>query len=193
MSSVHPDAARIYALLLAYTPKNEQEQSDREQMLQYLQKGNAALTRDDLVAHFTASAWVCSKDRSRILMAYHNIYKAWAWLGGHADGDDDLQAVARREAQEETGVQHLRLLQEEPVSIEVLTVAPHIKRGKFVSGHLHFNITYLYEADYDDALSVKEDENSAVGWRECSRVIPDCNEEQMVPIYQKLMERMLQL
>ena len=78
-------------------------------------------------------------------------------------------------------MQHLRLLQEEPVSIEVLTVAPHIKRGKFVSGHLHFNITYLYEADYDDALSVKEDENSAVGWRECARVIPDCNEGRWCP------------
>ena len=39
-------------------------------------------------------------------------------------------------------------------------------------------------------LRIKADENSAVGWRECARVIPDCNEEQMVPIYRKLMERM---
>ena len=188
--AVHTDAARVYALLERYTPKNEQEQSDREQMLQYLQKGSAALTRDDLVAHFTASAWVTNKQRSHILMAYHNIYKAWAWLGGHADGEDDLLAVALREAQEETGVQHLRVLDERPVSIEVLTVAPHIKRGKFVSGHLHFNVTYLFEAPEEDVLRIKADENSAVGWRECARIIPDCNEEQMVPIYQKLMERM---
>ena len=59
--AVHTDAAHVYALLKNYTPKNEQEQSDREQMLQYLQKGSAALTRDDLVAHFTASAWVTNK------------------------------------------------------------------------------------------------------------------------------------
>ena len=188
--AVHTDAARVYALLESYTPKNEQEHSDREQMLQYLQKGSAALKRDDLVAHFTASAWVTNKQRSHILMAYHNIYKAWAWLGGHADGEDDLLAVALREAQEETGVQHLRVLDERPVSIEVLTVAPHIKRGKYVSGHLHFNVTYLLEAPEEDVLRIKADENSAVGWRECARVIPDCNEEQMVPIYQKLMERM---
>ena len=45
----------------------------------------------------TASAWVVNKDRSKVLMVYHNIYNSWSWLGGHADGETDLLAVAIRE------------------------------------------------------------------------------------------------
>ena len=34
-------------------------------------------------------------------MVYHNIYNSWSWLGGHADGETDLLAVALREVKEE--------------------------------------------------------------------------------------------
>ena len=37
-------------------------------------------------------------------MVYHNIYDSWSWLGGHADGETDLLAVALREVKEETGL-----------------------------------------------------------------------------------------
>lgn len=52
----------------------------------------------------TASAWVVNKDRSKVLMIYHNIYNSWSWLGGHADGETDLLAVAIREVREEAGI-----------------------------------------------------------------------------------------
>ena len=35
----------------------------------------------------TASAWIVNARRDRALMAWHNIYRAWSWLGGHADGE----------------------------------------------------------------------------------------------------------
>lgn len=43
-------------------------------------------------------------------MAYHNIYKSWAWTGGHSDGDSDLLNVALKEAKEETGLENLKVL-----------------------------------------------------------------------------------
>mgnify|MGYP002237558723 CR=1 FL=1 len=52
----------------------------------------------------TASAWVVNKDRSKVLMIYHNIYNSWSWLGGHADGETDLLAVAIREVREEAAL-----------------------------------------------------------------------------------------
>ena len=112
----------------------------------------------------TASAWVTNERRDRILMAYHKIYDSWAWLGGHADGERDLLAAAMREVREESGVVHVRPVMEDIFSLEVLTVDGHEKRGRYVSSHLHLNVTYLLIADDTDTLTVKPDENSGVRW-----------------------------
>ena len=61
----------------------------------------------------TASAWVVNKDRSKVLMVYHNIYNSWSWLGGHADGETDLLAVAIREVREEAGIANVYPVSEE--------------------------------------------------------------------------------
>lgn len=150
--------------LFAYTPVNEQEASDKEEMIRWLGQGSDLFTRDNRAAHFTASAWVVSPDRKYVLMAYHNLYNSWAWLGGHADGEQDLLKVAIKEATEETGVRNVRIVTPDILSVEILTVDGHEKKGSYVSSHLHLNVTYLLEADMEESLEVKPDENSAVGW-----------------------------
>jgi ADP-ribose pyrophosphatase YjhB (NUDIX family) len=150
--------------LEAYRPWNDQEERDRAELLRRLRSGEALYTRDNAAGHLTASAWVVSPDRTQVLMAYHNLYDSWSWLGGHADGERDLLAVALREVGEESGVIHVRPLSEEIFSLEILTVDGHEKRGKYVPSHLHLNLTYLLEAREGDALSMKADENSGVAW-----------------------------
>ena len=88
-----------------YRPYNEQEERDRAILLKWMESGCDILTRENETAHLTASAWVVSPDRKQVLMAYHNIYHSWAWLGGHADGDADLCSVAVREVKEESGIE----------------------------------------------------------------------------------------
>ena len=95
---------KLYDQIREYIPWNEQEQQDREVLLHWLSSGVDIATRNNPVAHLTASAWVISPDRNYVVMAYHNLYDSWAWLGGHADGEQDLLAVALREVQEETGL-----------------------------------------------------------------------------------------
>lgn len=147
-----------------YQPFNEQEEMDKILILEWIKNNTNAFTRENTVAHITASAWVVNKDRSKVLMAYHNIYHSWSWLGGHADGETDLLAVAIREVKEEAGISNVRPVSEEIFSMESLTVDGHVKKGKYVSSHLHLNITYLLEADPEEKVSVKEDENSGVAW-----------------------------
>ena len=137
-----------------YRPWNEQEARDRE----------ALFTRENTQAHWTASAWVTDPKREQVLMAYHKLYDSWAWLGGHADGETDLLAVALREVREESGLADVRPVSPEIFSVEILTVAGHEKRGQYLSSHLHLNVTYLFEADPAQPLRVKPDENSGVGW-----------------------------
>lgn len=178
----------LYHQILAYTPKNEQEASDKDLILRCCRTMEDLWTRDNGTCHFTASAWVVSPDRKQALMAYHNLYQSWAWLGGHADGETDLLQVALREAREESGVTHIRPVREDIFSLEILSVNAHHKRGKYVSTHLHLNVTYLLEADVTDALVVKPDENSGVRWIPVEDVLDAVREENMKPIYAKLLE-----
>lgn len=83
-----------------YRPWNQQEQQDQAELLRRLKSGEPLLGRENCSAHFTASAWVVSPQRDQVLMAYHNLYDSWAWLGGHADGEADLLSVAMREVRE---------------------------------------------------------------------------------------------
>jgi len=147
-----------------YRPFNEQEAADKALILDFMKKNPDAFYRTNLIAHMTASAWVVNPARDRVLMVYHKIYDSWSWTGGHADGEEDLAAVALREVREETGVRSARLLSEKIFSLESLTVDGHEKRGAYVPSHLHLNVTYLLEADDTDPLTVCEDENSGVRW-----------------------------
>ena len=121
-------------------------------------------------------------------MAYHNIYRSWSWTGGHADGEGDLLSVALREAQEETGVRPRPVL-ERPFSLETLCVEGHVKRGRFVSPHLHLNVTYLMEADPAEEIRIKPDENAGVKWILADELDAQVREEAMRGVYRKLMQR----
>lgn len=175
--------------LAAYRPCNEQEQRDLPLLLAALERPDS-FTRRDETAHFTASAWVVNRTRSRALMIYHNIYKSWSWTGGHADGETDLLAVALREVTEETGLQTLAPAGDDIFSVEILTVDGHEKRGVYVPSHLHLNCTFLIEADEAEPLRIKPDENSGVRWFAPEEALAACTEPWMRDrIYRKLIEK----
>ena len=109
-------------------------------------------------------------------------------LGGHADGMEDLLAVACKEANEESGVTAVPV-SPEIFSVEILGVAGHVKRGKYVSAHLHLNVSYLLEADETDPLTPRPGENSAVGWLPVDGLPGLTNEWQMDDVYRKLLQR----
>lgn len=155
------DIARMVA---SFHPWNEQEARDKAELLRRLRNGEEPYGRDHADAHLTASAWVVSPDRRQVLMAYHNLYHSWAWLGGHADGDRDLLSVALREVREESGLTAVRPVSENIYSLEILTVDGHEKRGRYVSSHLHLNVTFLLEGDPAAPVRCKPDENSRVAW-----------------------------
>ena len=174
----------------AYQPCNAQEEADRAVMLDFMEKHDDCLLRSNLIAHFTASIWTVNKDRTKTLMVYNRIYDSWSWIGGHADGEEDLKSVALRELCEETGVKNAKLVSDGILSLEVLTVDGHIKRGQYVPSHLHLNVTYLAEADEDELLTVKEDENTGVRWFENDVALKASTEPWFVEnVYKKLMEK----
>ena len=177
--------------LQSYQSFNEQEEADRQVMLELLQTSDNIFYRTNLLAHFTASAWVVNKSHTHVLMAFHNIYQTYAWLGGHADGEEDLLSVALREVKEESGIQTVKPITEGIYSLETIEVNGHEKKGKYVPSHLHLNVTYLLEADDTESLHIKQDENSAVNWFPIDQVIDVVHEPWMVErIYKKLNQKL---
>ena len=174
-----------------FIPYNEQEEVDKKIMLNYIKDFDDVLTRQNEYGHFTSSAFVLNKDRSKILMAYHRIYNSWAWVGGHSDGDNDLLYVAMKEAKEETGIKNVVPISKDIYSLELINVNGHEKRGKYVGSHVHLNVTYLLEADENEEIHIKEDENSGVRWIPINKILESSSEPWVrYRVYAKIIDKM---
>ncbi len=178
------------SFLKSYKAYNEEEEAERLAFVQFLEAfGDKAYERDNLVGHFSSSAWIVNKDRSKVLMIFHNMYKTWAWVGGHADGEKDLLAVALKETGEETGLEKVQPVLACPIDLNMMVVHNHYKRGKFVPRHLHPNVVYLMEADENEPIRIKEDENSGVAWVPTEKLGDYVSNEYTIVYYKRIMEK----
>ena len=169
-----------------YQPSNEQEKSDKEMILYAIETFEDVLTRNNKIAHMTSSAFIVNKKRDKTLMIHHNIYNSWSITGGHVDGETDLLAVALREAIEETGITNATPISSDIFSLDLLPVLGHMRKGVYISAHLHLSIIYLFEADERESLMVNPDENSDVKWLPMDEIEAYSNEPHMITIYKKL-------
>ena len=176
----------------AFVPQCAQEEADRTLMLERLAADPQAFERTSPL-HFTASAWTVDPAFEQTLLVYHRIFDSWSWVGGHADGEQDLAAVARRELAEETGIQgaYLAHLGLQPIfSLEAVPVAGHMRHGQWVSSHAHLNVTYLFIANPEEPIRIQPEENTGVRWVPLDEVIPLSTEPWICErCYKKLIER----
>lgn len=172
-----------------YIPHNEEEAKDKNVALLSISQFNNLLTRENPLIHVTSSGYIVNNRRTKVLMVHHNIYKTWCWTGGHADGDEDLLHVAIKEAKEETGVEDIRPITPEILSLDIIEVIGHYKRGKYVSAHLHLSLAYLLEADEEEEVKIKEDENSGVKWLPIDEIYKYSNEANMIKLYEKFNDK----
>src|SRR6056297_725915 len=130
-----------------YKSVNQQEASDQEVMLEYISDyKNNILTRENKIAHLTSSGFIMNKSLTKVLMIHHNIYNTWAWTGGIENGKKNLLKFVikkEKEAREETGLKTVEFMSPKIASLDILPVNGHVKKGKYVSAHLHLNVAYL--------------------------------------------------
>ena len=175
-----------------YVPTCEQEQVDRKLFLDIAKTFPNSLTRENPVTHFTASALLLNKEKTELVSIYHNLYDSWAWMGGHADGDEDLLHVARKEVEEECGIKDITLVGRGIFTLECLSVQGHIKKGKYVTTHLHLNVTYVFTTT-EKLIRIKPDENSNIAWFTFDEFLQKSTEPHMLPTYNKIINKIKNL
>ncbi|EOZ96777.1 Adenosylhomocysteinase [Indibacter alkaliphilus LW1] len=118
-----------------------------------------AFQRERLHGHFTASAWIVNKRRTHTLMTLHKKLNKWLQLGGHADGVENLQEVAMKEAIEESGLSSLSF-----VDSGIFDIDRHVipQRGD-IPEHFHYDVRFLIEAEMNEPLMISE-ESMDLAW-----------------------------
>ncbi|HEY5078691.1 MAG TPA: NUDIX hydrolase [Opitutaceae bacterium] len=138
-----------------------EESAALEQTIAFVGAHEDCLLRTCAPGHLTGSAWIVSADRKRTLLTLHNKLGKWLQLGGHADGDPDLLAVALREAREESGLARLSA-----VTPAIFDIDRHWIPGRGAeAGHWHHDLRFLIEADPADPLTLSS-ESKELAWVE---------------------------
>ena len=123
--------------------------------------------RERLAGHFTASCWLVDAAGERVLLTHHKKLGLWLQLGGHADGERDLRVAALKEAEEESGLQGLR------IEDGIFDLDRHwIPEHKDVPAHWHYDVRYVVHAQGSEAYVVS-DESHDLAWRDIAQLAND--------------------
>ena len=123
--------------------------------------------RRRLAGHFTGSAWLVDASGQRVLLTHHRKLGRWLQLGGHADGDADLAAVALKEAEEESGLGDLVV---EPAIFDLDRHAIPA-RGEEPE-HWHYDVRFVVRATGSEDFAVGE-ESLDLAWKPVSELAAD--------------------
>lgn len=176
------DLTSVLELLRAHVmcPLDAHEAAMTAEVIRFAENHADCLHRSCVPGHLTGSAWIVSPDRKRTLLTHHHKLDKWLQLGGHADGDGDLLAVALREAREESGLTRLRV-----VDGKVFDVDRHwIPARKTEPGHYHHDLRFMIEADPTESLVISN-ESKDLAWVDIAQVTTLNSEESMARMVRK--------
>lgn len=133
--------------------------------------------------HFTASAFVQSEDRTRLLLIHHRKLGIWVQPGGHIDAADALvESAALREVAEETGIVGLSSV---PGARPLFDVDVHsIPARRSEPAHEHFDVRFHFVAS-SMTLSASAEVQDA-RWVPLERVAAFTHDESVLRAVRKL-------
>lgn len=118
----------------------ESEGNVKENFINFIKSNKNCFDRSCLLGHITASSFVVSPDKKALLLCLHAKWNKWVQLGGHADGECDILAVALKETFEESGIGIENLeVKKEILDLSIYEVSSRLNDP----AHYHFDVSYL--------------------------------------------------
>lgn len=167
--------SKFKTLLQNYKTIYPEEIISKDKMLDFLNKSSNPFERDfipqlnleislasnfpDNMGHFTASAFLLNVDKTKFLLMHHKKLNKWLQPGGHCDGDNDVLAVAIREAQEESGINEIETVNNEIFDIDV----HYIPQNRNEPAHYHYDVRFLLKTTNNDNF-IKNTESHELKW-----------------------------
>lgn len=129
--------------LADYAVRHPEESGTVDEFMHFVCSQPDCFCRSLSIGHITGSAWVVNADGSEVLLTHHRKLDRWLQLGGHADGDADVLAVAIKEAEEESGLTDFTLIGPGIFDIDIHPIPE--RKGE--PEHLHYDVRYVLRAN----------------------------------------------
>ncbi len=165
---------KLLSLLKQYKPYDACEAEVKDRLVDFVKSTKSCFDNFFREGHITASAWVLDKENKKVGLVLHKLFKRWLQPGGHSDGNPDTPQEALREAQEEFGIEGLRLDSENIFDIDIHLIKEDKKRD--LGEHYHFDVRFLVTGDSNVPPKVS-DEVTDVRWVKLADVIKLNSEE----------------
>ena len=109
--------------------------------------------------HITGSALLLNKSGTKVLMNHHKSLDKWLCFGGHADGEQNILNVTRREIVEESGIEIVEPIFNQIFDLDIHPIPANDRKGEPL--HSHYDIRYVFKAQdenfkiSDESLNLK--------------------------------------
>jgi 8-oxo-dGTP pyrophosphatase MutT (NUDIX family) len=149
--------------LRAHAAADPEEAEDVRQVIGFVSSHDHPFDRAIVEGHLTGSALVVSSNGREVLLLHHHKLLRWLQPGGHAEpGERSGEAVALREALEETGIAGLTLHPHAPRPLDVDVHQIPARRDE--PAHEHLDLRYLVVAPGDAVVAPGEGESERIRW-----------------------------
>lgn len=150
LAEMHSPAPCASLALLAHYVERYGASSAADFLRDQLDSHPNCINRQEHGGHITASVLIFD-GVERFVLTHHRRYGSWQQLGGHADGNYDLAAVAAREGLEESGLPDF-LIDPTPIDIDI-----HAAGCPPGSSTRHFDVCFQAVASRERKLARSEE------------------------------------
>ncbi len=170
--------------LAAYREGHPSELETIERFIAFVERCPDCFERSLLEGHVTGSAWIVDDSGGKVLLTHHRKLDCWLQLGGHADGDPDVLAVALKEAREESGLTEFEVPEPAIFDLDI----HRIPERKGVPEHWHYDVRYVMHATGSTAYIVSE-ESHDLRWVALDELPALTTDESMLRMLEKWREK----
>lgn len=163
------------ALLRDYRARWPAEWEAADRFLAFVTGHRDCFERDLEIGHVTGSAWLVDSSGERVLLTHHKKLDIWVQLGGHADGNPDIAAVALAEATEESGIEGLSFVDQRLFDIDIHRIPARPGEPE----HFHFDARFALRAPPGARFTVSA-ESHALKWVEIGSLAAFTEEASML-------------